>query len=303
LVGGGNAIGVRLTVAELSPFWGATLRFGAAGLVLVAIVIATRREFPRGRRLIGAALFGTFGFGLAYTFIYWSLRSVPAGTAQIVLSVVPLVTLLLAVVQDVERFRLRGLVGATIAGAGIVVVFLDQASLDVPIPLLIALIAAAVCIGEGNVLVKRFPPGEPVAANAVAMLCGASVLGALTILSGAPVVLPARTETWLAVGYLVVFGSIVLFVLTLFVLERWTASAASYAFLLVPLVTVALAAVLLRERVGPDFLVGAGLVLVGVYVGAFSGSSVLRRPNQPARVASDAAASPGGVRVDPDGMG
>ena len=54
LFGGANAIAVRQTVHELAPFWGGALRFAAAGLVLVAVVLIARRRFPRGRSLIGA---------------------------------------------------------------------------------------------------------------------------------------------------------------------------------------------------------------------------------------------------------
>jgi hypothetical protein len=42
-------------------------------------------------------------------------------------------------------------------------------------------------------------------------------------------------STWAAVGYLVVVGSVVVFVLYLVVLRYWTASRAAYAFVLIPL--------------------------------------------------------------------
>jgi len=269
LLAGGNAIGVKLTVAELPPFWGATLRFGLAGLLLLLVVAVLHRPLPRGEHLLGAALFGVFGFGLSFMFAYWALQTAPAGTAQTVLAVVPLFTLFLAVGHRVERFRAQALLGALLAAGGIVLVFGGQADLDVPLSALVAILLAAACFGEAGVVAKRFPPGDPIAANAVAMLCGAAILGVLTLVTGEPVAAPARLETWLAISYLVVFGSIGVFVLTLYVLARWTATAASYAFLLVPLVTVVLAAVLLGEPLQPVFLAGGALVLGGVYVGAF----------------------------------
>ncbi|MCU0483707.1 MAG: EamA family transporter [Chloroflexi bacterium] len=282
LLAGGSAIGVKLTVAELPPFWGATLRFASAGLLLLAVVAVRRTPLPRGERLLGSILYGVFGFGLAFMFGYWALQTAPASTTQTLLATVPLATLLLAVGQRIEPFRIQGLVGATIAAAGIVLVFGDGTALDVPLPALVAILLGAVCFGEAGVVAKRFPPGDPIAANAVAMLCGAALLGLLTLATGEPVILPARLETWLAVGYLVLFGSIGVFVLSLHVLARWTATAASYAFLLVPLVTIALAAVLLGEPVQPVFLVGGTLVVTGVYVGAFAGESRAPRAARPA---------------------
>ena len=59
----------------------------------------------------------------------------------------------------------------------------------------------------------------------------------------------ADPATWLAMAYLVVFGSIALFGLYLFALRRWTASAVSYTTLLMPLVTLPVAAVLISEPI------------------------------------------------------
>jgi drug/metabolite transporter (DMT)-like permease len=55
--------------------------------------------------------------------------------------------------------------------------------------------------------------------------------------------------------------------LFLFVIQRLSASTASYQFLLLPLVTVLVSAVLTGEQITPAFLVGAAIVLAGVYIG------------------------------------
>jgi drug/metabolite transporter (DMT)-like permease len=150
----------------------------------------------------------------------------------------------------------------------LLVVSANQVSLDVPIFALALLIAAAACQAEAGLVVKRFPPGDPVAANAVGMLFGAGMLAVVAIFTGEAFLVPTRLETWLSMAYLIGPGSIAVFVLVLFVLARWTASATSYAFLLFPLVAIALGAALLNEPVQPSFLVGGAIVLVGVYVGA-----------------------------------
>ena len=69
--------------------------------------------------------------------------------------------------------------------------------------------------------------------------------------------------------YLVLLGSIALFGLYLVGLRRWTASGMSYTTLLMPLVTVPVAATLIAEPISLPFLVGAFFAIVGIYVGAF----------------------------------
>ena len=102
------------------------------------------------------------------------------------------------------------------------------------------LLVAAVCQAESVVIVKRLPPGDPVAANAIGMLLGGALLIAVSLVTGETLVLPTQSDTWLGDGLpRSVLGSIGVFVLALYVLARWTASATSYAFLLFPLVAIA----------------------------------------------------------------
>lgn len=128
--------------------------------------------------------------------------------------------------------------------------------------------AAAACQAESGIVVKRFPPGDPVAANAIGMLLGAGLLAVAAVSTGEVFRVPEQPETWVAMAYLIGPGSIAVFVFVLYILARWTASATSYAFLLFPLVAIALGAALLGETLQPSFLVGGAIVLLGVYLGA-----------------------------------
>jgi drug/metabolite transporter (DMT)-like permease len=279
---GANAIGVRFVLREMGPFWSAAIRFAFAGLLLLVYMIATRRPVPRGQRLIGTVLFGVFGFGLAYTFLYEALKDAPAGTTMLMLAIVPLLTVLLAAGQGIERLRLLALAGAALAAVGIVIVGASQISLNVPIASLALLLAAAACQAESGIVAKRFPPGDPVAANAIGMLLGAAMLAAVAVINGETFVVPTRPETWIAMAYLIGPGSVAVFVLVLFVLARWSVSATSYAFLLFPLVAITVGGVLLSEPIQPSFVVGGVIVLAGVYIGAVY---------RPSRGIEDAAAS------------
>jgi drug/metabolite transporter (DMT)-like permease len=96
------------------------------------------------------------------------------------------------------------------------------------------------------------------------------VLLALSVASGETRTLPVEGATWVAFAYLVSFGTVGVFLLFLFILQRWQASAVAYLFVLAPFVSVALAAWLLGEEVTLVTAVGALLVLAGVYVGALA---------------------------------
>lgn len=278
LLAGGNGVSIRFSNRELPPLWGAGLRFSLAAALLLVIMAVLRLPFPRGRALTGALLYGALNFGAAFALAYYALVRLHAGLGQTLLALVPLATLLLAVTQRQERLRLAAVIGTLLALAGVAVISQGPMAASVPLGSLLAAVASAVCIAQAAVLVRRFPIVHPVTMNAVGMTTGAVLLVAGSVLAGEARLLPQRATTWAAVAYLVVVGSVVVFVLYLVVLRYWAASRAAYAFVLIPFVTVVLSAWLDNEPLGPGLLLGGLLVLAGVYVGALRPTDHRPRP-------------------------
>jgi drug/metabolite transporter (DMT)-like permease len=268
VLAGGNAVGVRFSNQELDPFWGATLRFGLAALLMLTVMVFTGHRFPAGRALLGAALYGLLAYGGAFAFFFYALVELESGFGQILLSIVPLVTLLLAVTQRLESLRRSSVVGALFAVTGVVV--MSGLTLEGPLPIIsiLAAFGSAVCFAQAAITVKRFPPVHPIVINAVGMTVGAIFLALLTLIAGNDVKLPQQATTWWAVVYMAVIGSGVVFTLYVVVLRYWDASRANYGFVIVPIVTVLISAWLLDEQLTFGLLGGGALVLAGVYLGA-----------------------------------
>jgi drug/metabolite transporter (DMT)-like permease len=267
ILGGNNAIAVRFSNMELPPFFGAAVRFAAASLILFVIVLALRLPLPKGRSLTGVLIFGALQFGISYALIYWSLLQVPAGLFQVVVALVPLLTFLLAMLHRQESFQWRILIGGLIAVGGIAIIFRDSINTNVPLPALLAAVLAAACIAESVVLLKGFPKSHPVTTNALAMGMGAAILFGMSWLFRETPQWPTLAATWVSVLYLILFGSIVTFVLALYVLSHWTASTSSYQLVLMPLVTVLFASWLANEEITLAIIFGGLLVLIGVCIG------------------------------------
>ena len=277
ILGGNNAIAVRFSNMELPPFFGAGVRFAAASLVLFLIVLSLRLPFPNGRSLVGALIFGALQFGVSYALIYWSLLQVPAGLFQVILALVPLLTFLLAIAHHQETFQWRVLIGGLLAVGGIAIIFSNSLIDNVPLLSLLAVVLAAACIAESIVLFKTFPKTHPITTNALAMGMGATILFVISGLVHETLRFPNLLPTWTALLYLIFFGSVGTFVLALYVLERWTASATAYSLVLMPVVTVLSASWVADEPITKALLVGGLLVLSGVYVGALAPPNLLRK--------------------------
>jgi drug/metabolite transporter (DMT)-like permease len=268
VLAGGNAVGVRFSNRELDPLWGAGLRFSLAAAVLLIVMTVFRLSVPRGRALAGALLYGILNFAAPFALAYYGLVRVHAGLGQTLLALVPLATLLLAVLQGQEALHAAAVVGTLLALAGVAVISQTSIGGSVPTLSLLALVAAAMSFAEAAVVVRRFPPVHPVTMNALGMATGAVLLIGGSMLAGEAIELPQRTATWVALGYLVLVGSVVVFVLYIVVLRYWSASRTAYGFVITPIVTVLLSAWLDKEPIGVELVLGGLLILAGVYVGA-----------------------------------
>ena len=268
LIGGLNAPAVKVTVDELAPMWSAGIRFAAAALILLAAVQMKRQRLPRGRALVGAALYGVLSFAGFYAFAYWGIQRLPISVAAVVLASVPLVTFIATVLHRVEPFRWSTLAGALLTIVGIAVMVRSPGSTSISVSGLIAMTLAALCGAEAGVIVKRFPPVPPLMMNFVGMALGGAILLALSVAVQESRAVPQEAATWLGLGYLVLVGSAAMFLIYLYVLRRWTASGTSYAFVLFPIISVIFAALFQNERISGGLIVGGAFVLAGVYVGA-----------------------------------
>jgi drug/metabolite transporter (DMT)-like permease len=284
-LGAGNFLAVRMSNLELPPFWGAGLRFGLAAVSFIAISLLLRLPWPRGRDLALTAVYGVLGFAIFYALMYWTLTQVTASVAVVIMAVVPLVTLLLSAAEGTEQLRARSVLGAFLALVGIAWLTFGPQHVVLPLAALVAMLGAAIAVGQSIIVGKRISGNHPAVTNAIGMTVGAVLLLGFSLVVGEAWSIPREREALWAVVYLVTLGSVGLFVLVLLVVRRWTASATSYMFVLFPVVTMGLEAWILDEPVTGQMLLGAALVIAGVWFGALS-PAARRAPAAPPRPAS-----------------
>jgi drug/metabolite transporter (DMT)-like permease len=267
---GANAVAIAVSNRELAPVWGATVRIGLAAALFWVLVIARGSRVPRGAALTGAIVYGLGGFAAFLGLVYLGLVRAPASLASVVLALGPLISLVLSVARGLERFRWHGFVGAAAALAGIVIAYGGAGQADVPPESVLAIFAGAVVFAEISIVLKRTPPADPVAASAVATTVGAAVLLGVSALAGEAWTWPTQTSTWAAIAFLVPIGTVGVFLILLYLLRHWRASAVAYHFVLAPFAAVALQVLFLGEGITPVFALGGALALVGVWIGALS---------------------------------
>ncbi len=278
VIGGANFIAVSLSNRELPPLFGATLRFGLASILFFVIARAWRIPLARGRDALGAVIFGLLNIGAAYALLYTALVGLDAGTVAVIVAAVPLFTLAIAVLTGQERLSMNRVAGGILVIAGIAIISLGGIGGGFDFAYFLAALFGAVAIAAASVVAKAYPNVHPINMNAIGTTAGTILLAISSLALGEQWVLPQGNSTLMAVGWLVIAGSVGLFQLFLYVIKRWTASATVYALAGMPVIAAGLGIVILDQPVTPGVLAGGALVIAAVYVGTVAGRRKTPRP-------------------------
>ena len=213
-VWGSTYLAIRFAVETIPPFLMAGTRHLAAGAILYAF--ARRRGAPRptARNWKAAAGIGALlllgGNGL----VSWAETRMPSGPAALIVASVPLWMVALSAAGERRRPALPVFAGLALGLGGIAILVLPHRNGDaVPLVPAGALIVAALSWSLGSLASRRAPlPRETLLATAMEALAGGAALWIAGLAGGEGSALHLRDLTArsaLALGYLIVFGSIV----------------------------------------------------------------------------------------------
>lgn len=271
VVWGSTYLSIRVLDRSAPPLLAMGTRFLTAGLLL-AVFLAVRhgpgilRVPPR--RVAAAALVGVLLLAGGNGAVAVAEQAIPSGLAALLVSAVPLwlVCFRLATGDRPRRFTVAG----TLLGfAGIAVLTLPGSHpAGTALWGVLVVLGGSVSWATGSFASQRLPvPGQPFVATAYEMLAGGSVMLAAGAASGetARLHLAAVPATgWLALGYLILFGSLLAFSAYVWLLGHAPLSlTATYAYVN-PVVAVLLGAVLLSEQLTWPMLLGGAVVVAGV---------------------------------------
>lgn len=269
---GGTWVIGKALVAQVPPLEMSAIRFAIVAAVLLALCRIA--GIPLGRRDLGAVVIaGIVGIAGYNALVFIGLKVAPASDgALIVPTLIPVLTAIGATAIG-ERLTRGTVIGFVIASAGAALVIAaaqplgDRISLERLVADLLILTGAFswAVYGIAGRLATR--DRSPLALVALTSAVGAAVLFPLGLTEHAYADVPAWPLTaWLGIGYLVVFGTIVSFVIFQWAVRRFGAAMGAMSSYMVPVAAVTLAFLFLGERPHPAQLVGAAVILAGVRI-------------------------------------
>lgn len=270
VVWGSTYLAIRVALETMPSFLSAGARFLCAGLLLTGFVFL---RYGRAglrvnvRQLGSSALVGvlllTGGNGL----VVLGENSIPSGLAALLVAAVPLWMVLLSAAGG-DRPKPVELAGVLLGLVGLTVLSAPAIGGSIALGGVLAVICATLTWATGLFASKRLPmPGNVFAASAFQMIAGGLGDVLIGLVRGEQHGLDPATfsdRSWLALAYLVVFGSLVAFTAYAWLLQSAPLTlVATYAYVN-PVVAVLLGWLILAEPLTGPTLLGGAIVVAGV---------------------------------------
>lgn len=283
VVWGSTYFAIAVMIETMPPLLAAGVRYGSAGILLLAGLVAYGRfgnrraqvERPtavhwRSAFIVGTLLLLGGNGGVVLSELY-----IPSGVTAVLVATVPIWLAVFDALITRQRPSLL-VVGGLVAGViGVAVLLVPVEGIAQINPLGVVLVVGATMSWAAGSLYARHAPlprsgvlstGLEMVAGGVALVVAGSLLGEV----GRADLAAFSPESVAAFAYLVVFGSIVAFTAYIWLLAHAPVSTvATYAYVN-PIVAVALGAIFLSEPITARTLI-AGAIILGAVVAMVSG--------------------------------
>ncbi len=265
-------LAIKVGLRDLPPISFVAIRFLIAIGVLLAVSIGRTRLLPLRRSDYGILVItGILMFALNYTLLFWAELHVSSGLAAVLQATIPIFGMVFAhwMLPD-EPLRLRRFAGAMIALGGVTVICARLLGFNGTLAFWggVGVVVGAASAAFANVLVKaRAMQLAPAMLAAWQMIFGIAPLLVLGfVVDGSPARFHWTATSVFCLLYLAVIGSALTFLLLYWLLPRLTVAQLQSISLITPPGAVILGWLLGGETFPLSSLLGAGLVLVGVWM-------------------------------------
>jgi drug/metabolite transporter (DMT)-like permease len=276
VVWGSTYLAIRVGDETIPPLVLAAVRYVIAGVIMFPFALRKARAaapagryWPRRAEWLGCAVVGILLLG-ANGAVCVGETTVPSGLAALLVATVPLWLLGIDAVLNHARLGLAPVAGLAIGLAGVGLLSgLGGGKAAMSASGVVIILCAAAAWALGTIMARRVStPASPALTSAIQLLIGGAVLLVLAAVTGefGSFRLAGVSErSWLALGYLIVVGSIIAFSAYVIAVRMLpTATVATYAYVN-PVIAVLLGTLILGEPVTLGMLAG-GVLIVGAVV-------------------------------------
>jgi len=269
---GGTYLGMKVAIESIPPFIMAGVRFFLAGVVLFVIGRWKGAELPVAAEWKGSGIVGALLLLGGNGVVAWAELRLPSAIASLLIATVPLWILIFNWFGGSRQKPTVGVMAGILFGlAGVAVLVIHPDGSDsqgIDTIGILALLFASICWSVGSLYSRyaKLPP-SPLMSTALQMIVGGVLLivASLFLDDWTKLHLAEITlRSWIALGYLIVFGSIVAYTTYIWLLKHAEPSLVStYAFVN-PIVAVYLGWMFADEQLTAQSWIAAAMIIAAV---------------------------------------
>ena len=276
LVWGSTYFFIRMAIHGFPPMLMGAIRFFTAGmLMLVWCIIKGERIFIR-KSIITSAIVGILLLGVGNGIVIWVEQTLPSAMVAILVSAAPIWFVLLDKPNWQPNFQSRSTVAGLIIGfAGVILLFGEQlnkiftgSDVSAKLPAMLLLIAGSISWSGGSLYSKHHPSEGSAGVNVAWQM----IIAGLVFLPASLLnhefnnlhfgQIPA--QSWFALVYLILFGSIAAFSAYVWLLQvRPATQVSTYAYVN-PVIAVILGMLFASEHISLVQIAGLVVILCSV---------------------------------------
>jgi drug/metabolite transporter (DMT)-like permease len=249
----------------------AGIRQCIGGACYVFFFLIKGYKLPKGNEWISIFVLSLLNFLLSNGLSTWSVKYISAGLAAIMAAIFPLWLVVIALFSSKSKISLRAIIGFLIGFSGVCIIFYEHLhdffNGDFRFGIILSLIATWTWAFGTLYTKKEAVNFNPYFSLGLQMVISGSLLSIFTSLTNQVVPLTAIPwQSWAAIGYLVIFGSVISFIAYLYALQNLSAEQTSLYAYINPIVAVILGWIIFSEKMTMFIAIGGAVTLFGVYL-------------------------------------
>ncbi|MBX5438386.1 MAG: EamA family transporter [Thermoflavifilum sp.] len=263
---------IRVAVAHMPGLMLASVRQTLAGALLVIVYTLKRQALPRPAELGKLWIMGFLLVGVSNGLLSWAEQYLSSGLAAILAATCPLAIVGFSIwFLPGTSFKTGLYVGMILGLAGIVVIFSPEIFLRPSRGFMLGallILCSVMSWSGGTIYAAKHPVKLPLLyATGWQMLLGGISLMPICLVTRQYIPLQhLAASAWWAIGYLIVFGSMIGYVAYVYAISTLPPAQVSIYAYINPLVALAIGAWWLKESISWLTITGAGITLCGVYL-------------------------------------
>jgi len=269
IVWGTTYLAIRVGVSDLPPMLFAGLRWIIAGILMTILLNLRQYKLPHLKDLKHLAVVGILLLGIANGLVVVAEQWLPSGLTALILSTLPFwvvgIEYFLPNAPKINWFIIAGLLLGTF---GVILIFAEDLNITLDINILyggLCLLGAVIAWSIGSVYWKyKKTEVRPLMGASVQMLIAGILQTALGFILGEQNNFHLTQTSMLALGYLIVFGSMLGYASYIYSITNLPLSLVSTYAYINPVIAILLGWYFLNEPFTITVFIAAGLILIGV---------------------------------------